>query len=187
MGTQGGFEMEDGDDLSPAAFNLIACDVRDGTADPVEACRAIAHCQQAFSDPAAISREMLEFVREAFARYLTGKVDTLDKAFGMVRANRGRRKADDYKRAEMASEVWRLRLEGMTHQVSLQEAAMSFRRSESVIGEAWHQHKGTGLVLLQVERKLLNQPWSEDEKKQMEKMLKSDQERLKRIFGEGWE
>jgi len=87
------------------------------------------------------SRELITFVRDALAEYLSsGK--SLDAAFRLKKGRRGRPVADDRKAHELAEEMLRQRvLDGLGYDAAARAAAARLHSSRSVVCSAFEQHK----------------------------------------------
>ena len=115
---------------------------------------------------------------------------TIESALGL-RRKKGRPKADERLRIEMAAEVLRQRLAGVSHQEALEEVSCVFGWGTTTVGEAWANHKFGALECLLVERRLEQaknhsapilldgNPWTEEEKDRMVKMFKKREEAKK--------
>jgi hypothetical protein len=155
--------------ITPATIHQIACEVRDGEADPDDARRLIAHFCDCLDKGESIPHELVKHFQNAFRAYLDGG-RTLESALGLVR-KKGRPKADEGTRQEMAAEVLRLRLKGMSHQESLESVSEKFGWSSTIIGEAWCTHKFEAVCIVRNERPLDQYPWTSQEVDQLSTMF----------------
>lgn len=152
----------------------IAWKVRDGTADPDQAKRLMALFRDVVRDGRRLPQELLLHFADAFDAYLTGD-RSLIAALGLL-GKKGRPKADEAQRIQMAAEVIRRRFAGTSHQVALSEVAEQFRKAESVIGEAFDGYKQSAVIMLRGERPLDSNPWNEEERSILEKILQESNE-----------
>ncbi|MGD8617301.1 MAG: hypothetical protein PVI91_16825 [Gammaproteobacteria bacterium] len=153
--------IDDDNPLTRAAINQIAWEIREGDAEPEQARQLLGHFCDLVESRQLVPPELLTYMKDAMRAYLAGE-KTLESALGLAR-KRGRPKADQQTRIQMAAEVLRCRLGGMSHQDSLSEVAKNFNKAESVIGEAWADWAQDGLFLLRIERSLDQYPWTPEE------------------------
>jgi hypothetical protein len=159
--------------FSRSELELLAFAVREGRATPDDAralltlfCQCVEH--RLITARNQVADGLLEYVREAFRAYLNGervgnrdsadkrgvavvKVKSIEVAFGL-RRRVGRPFADEQKRMEIAARVLRHRLTGMSHQRALSETGGAFHCDESIVSEAWRDHRVSAAVLLSLER-----------------------------------
>lgn len=114
---------------------------------------------------------LLEHFREAFSVCLNG-AKRLEAALGVVR-KKGRPPGDDIKRAELAAEVLRQRLAGNTHERAIMHTVEEFGWNETVVSEAWRDHRMSALDLVIIERASARKE---------PKFTDKEQQRLRQIF-----
>jgi hypothetical protein len=134
-------------------------------------CECVEHGLISARNP--VADRLLEHVREAFRAYLNGErvgkrdgkrkrdgkpgiveidISSIESALGLVR-KRGRPKADEQMRMQMAAEVLRYRLDGeMPHQEALAAVERKFGWGQTIIGEAWRDYKQSALLLVRLDR-----------------------------------
>jgi hypothetical protein len=163
--------VSESDSLTSVQIYRIIFDVQAGEANPDDARRLLAHFCNCIDKGERIHPRLLRHLRDSFRAYLDDR-RTLESALGLVK-KKGRPKADENTRIQMAAEVLRRRLGGMSHQDALCEVALMYeKKSESIIGEAWAEWAEYGLHLLRLERPQKEYPW-----------LPEEVERLIEIFG----
>jgi hypothetical protein len=155
-------------DLTRSQRGRIPFDVRDGIANPDDARALLAwfcHCAE-YNLP--IPPTLTEHLRVGFGSYLDGS-KTLDAALGLKRKVGGRRTADPTMRLDMAADVLRRRLTGTPHQRALNEVSDKFGWAESIVGEAWRDHRLSAVALVNNERAA---QWTGVEKRVLQDILK---------------
>jgi hypothetical protein len=148
------------DELTPATIIDIAWEVHDGTANPEDARRLLAHFCDLINRGEPVPESLNRHLADAFGAYLS-ETRTLEAALGLAR-RRGRPNVDE-ERTRMAAEVIRSRLYGSSHQDALAAVGTQFHRSESIVSEAFRDHAAMGYILLRMERVLDSKPWTPDE------------------------
>ena len=156
--------------MTESQINQIAFAVRDGIAKPEDARRLLEHFVELVDRGKPVSPRLLEHLREAFSAYLNG-TKSLEQAVGVAR-KKGRPPADEIIRAEMAAEVMRLRLAGISHQQALSETARKYGWAESIISTAWRGHRMSALQLIAAERVNSVPRFAEQEKKLLKRMFR---------------
>lgn len=148
-------------ELTPATINQIAFEVRDGVADPEDVRRILTYYCDRIDMGEPVPAELTTYLRDSLKRFLEeGK--TVESALGLARRE-GRRPADAQIRRNMAAEVLRNRMTGVSHQDALDLVSAKFSRSQSIIGKAWKDHKFDAVIILRLERPSDQYPWSAEE------------------------
>jgi hypothetical protein len=145
-------------DFTLSELNLMAFAVREGRANPDDAralltlfCQCVEHRLISARNPAA--DRLLEHVRDALQSYLSGNKRSIKAAFGLVR-KMGRPKADEPMRKNMAAEVLRHRLIGVSHREALERAEKKFGWGQTTISDAWATYPLSAIVLVKLDRGL---------------------------------
>lgn len=147
-------------ELTPATLQHAIWRIRAGKADATEARNVMMYFCELWNQQAPTPRALLQHLYDAFHAYLyDGR--TIEAALGLAR-RRGRPNAEAA-RLQMATEVLRLRLTGMSHQDALTQASERCNCGLTVLGEAWAAYKHYAIVLLRKERAPNRNPWSEEE------------------------
>jgi hypothetical protein len=163
--------------LSLSRVTQIAYAARDGKAEPAEVREVLALFYRHAEAKTPIPQRVVEFVAEAFGRYLGLKdfygpdersANSLDSAFGLLR-KKGRPEADEQTRRDMAVRVVELRLSGISHQEALERAAKDFGWARTIIGKAFRDHTLSAVMMIRNARQT---PFSPDEKRLLARMLR---------------
>ena len=168
------------DDLTQAEVNLIACDVREQTAEPKDARRLLEHFCNLYdlwgedkfkADQARQFERLLEHLRDSLGNHLKDKTKSLESVFGLVR-EKGRPKADQEHLLKMALELLKLRLiKKLSHEKARLRISEKNYCSIDVVDRAWKNNQQFALELLRDERPDTC-PWTPDETKRLIKMFK---------------
>ena len=168
------------DDLTQAEVNLIACDVREQTAEPKDARRLLEHFCNLYdlwgedkfkADQARQFERLLEHLRDSLGNHLKDKTKSLESVFGLVR-KKGRPKADQEHLLKMALELLKLRLiKKLSHEKARLRISEKNYCSIDVVDRAWKNNQQFALELLRDERPDTC-PWTPDETKRLIKMFK---------------
>jgi len=185
--------MTEDEALGPGNISYIASTVADGTATPDEARRLLVEFVRQ-ANTGNVEAQIIEHVRDCFAAFLVGKrkllparadvvvadlpavkVQTLDKAFGIVRSAAGQPKTDDDTLAEVAMMVLEARLAGESPEDALRSVAVNRKAEaravtdERQVRAAWdaHPHRLMGYVWLKVKRHIEGCGWTEAEKSRL--------------------
>jgi hypothetical protein len=160
--------------LTPVQIQHILSQVVEGVADPDDARRLLeSFCE---SSERNIRPDLLAHFQAAFRVYLSG-AKSLEAALGLTR-KRGRPKADDERRHQLALELLKCRLAGASHEDAVVAVSERLHRSASIIKEAWTSHRHEAVLLLRYERLgLLEQNqgrWAGDELARLAEIFKND-------------
>lgn len=157
------------DQLSESEIFHLSLAIRDGGAEPDDAKKLLE--LYAKSPPLnGASKQLHDHFCRAFGAFLKGE-KTIEVALGLKKS-KGRPKANQEDRMEMAKELMRLRVvNGSSHQEALAEVSARFGWGETIISEAWLQHRFDGMALLRNERPPDVYPWSEKEKERLAKIF----------------
>jgi hypothetical protein len=161
--------------LAPGDIHWRASCVADGTATPDDARELISEfVRQARTG--SLEPRLIEHVSDCFAAFLAEekrllpapeaarsgvtpvRVATLEEAFGMIRAMRGRPDPDRDTSCIVAMEVLERMLSGETLEVALEFVAADRRAaalpisSETEVRETWAKYKSDGLLWLRISR-----------------------------------
>jgi hypothetical protein len=168
------------DDLTQAEVNLIACDVREQTAEPKDARRLLEHFCNLYdlwgedkfkADQLRQFERLLEHLRDSLGNHLKDKTKSLESVFGLVR-KKGRPKADQEHLLKMALELLKLRLiKKLSHEKARLRISEKNYCSIDVVDRAWKNDQQFALELLRDERPDTC-PWTPDETKRLIKMFK---------------
>jgi hypothetical protein len=176
-------------ELTLSKLNLMAFAAREGKARRDDAelllalfCQCVERGEISARSPGA--DRLLEHVRESLRAYLTGKrtgnrddkagiaeikIGGIESAFGLAR-KRGRPEADEHSRMQIAADVVRQRLAGISHQEAVEKVAEDVGKAESIVGEAFSAHRCSGVVLAHLDR--ADDPgWSDTEIKILRTIL----------------
>lgn len=161
--------------ITAATIFAIAFDVRDGTSNPDDVRRLLRFFCKTIEKQEPTPPELVRFIREAFRRYLSRKVNSLDKAFGLVRGKRGKPQSDRRKSIEIAAAVLRYRLAGKSYDRAVEETKREFRCSKTTVADAWRNHKNVALYLERNGRPITPYPWSDEEKAVLQEIFPLDE------------
>jgi hypothetical protein len=167
-------ESPDAEELTHAAIWHIAWDVREGKANPVEANLLLEKfCNEfdsgMFNSGNLTQDYLLRHLRDAFRAYLN-KGKTIESALGLVK-KKGRPKADEQVRMQMAAEVLRHRMAGVSHQEALSNVSARFGWGETIIAEAWVAWQFEAIILLRIERTGDDFPWTSTEIQKLDEIF----------------
>ncbi len=167
---------------TPVHIFRIACDIRDGTANPKDAnCLMELFCYFVDKEAKPIKKELFGYrpdelmpkellwhFRDAFKAILDeGKKP--EQALGLV-FSVGRPKEVDLHKA-IAKELLKLRISGKSETSAVMIIRNRFRREKSAVGIAWKKYRYQALTDLQYDRGK-NNPWKPEEKKRLYKIFK---------------
>ncbi|MBF0561459.1 MAG: hypothetical protein HQL37_05435 [Alphaproteobacteria bacterium] len=172
-------------DISDPQITLIASAVRGGTAEKEDALRLLELFCTCVDERKPIPSQLLDHVRDCFRAILDGgryvypeptwgeslppklKPCSVETALGLAK-RKGRPPAEEQVRMQMAGEVLDYRLEGESHEVALEKIAELFECGRSVIAEAWAEHMGIAIVVVQTNRSF--SPWTPIEMERLRKI-----------------
>lgn len=180
-----------GNRLSDSKINLIAFDVRDGTASQEDARLLLMEFVESVQDDRSelrVSRILLEHFRDCFASYLNGERG-IEAALGLARRRSGRPRADDRRHQDIAADVLRERMYGRSLEEAADLVSERYHLRETQVRQAWGRWKQTAFVILLQER-VARGPgsWDPEEKARLSKIFRnekwwaSDNSRLSKIF-----
>ena len=175
--------------LIESEIDRVALRVEEGTATPKEATELIAEFVRQ-EHHGQIEPRLVFHVARCFAAFLAGErqrsptiqthysadwvpINSLDKAFGLVRPRRGQPRVDPEARITVAVEVLRKMVAGDTLEVASEAVAADRRKnglpisSETDVREAWADHKGDALMLIRPEVSPSGAPWTNEEIKRL--------------------
>ena len=112
-------------------------------------CQCVEHGSIKATTPEA--DRLLEHVRHSLDDYLSAKTSGIESAFGLTK-RKGRPPADEQERIRMAARVLDLYIAGMSHEDAIAKTGDEFRRSETVISDAFRKWRQLGWMLLQPTR-----------------------------------
>lgn len=171
--------------LTPATIHGIACDVRDGMADPEDVRRILLYYVRIIQRGDDVPAELRDFLKSAFDSYLRNEARSVDQALGLIRPRPGATKADEYEQMELAAQVLAARISGKSHQDALEDVAEAFECGKSKVGEAWRRQKGQAIPMLRFLRIVGEEgPFTESEKRKMSKIFKKDIDSLRKFFAD---
>lgn len=167
-------ESPDVEELTHANIWHIAWDIREGKANPSDARRLLEKfCNEfdrgMFNSGMYTQDYLLRHLRDAFRAYLD-KEKTIEAALGLVKKT-GRPKADEQVRMQMAAEVLRCRINGMSHQDALSEVSTNFGWGETIVAEAWAAWQPEAIYRLRNERPRDESPWTLTEIQKMDEIF----------------
>lgn len=146
-------------EFTPATICQIAWEIREGKADPADARQLLElFCKSRSNN---IPPELITYLQDSFRCYLEGQKG-IEAALGIVR-KKGRPAADEEMRQKMAVAILRLRMQEMDHQQCLAKVTKEFHKSESIVSEAWRDHKQDALMLVRLGKALDKYPWTLEE------------------------
>ena len=186
--------------LGPGQIHFLAWSVADGTATPAEARQLLEEfVHQAGAGP--VSPRMLEHFRECVSAFLAGRktllpnretgrdepsetaISSLDKAFGLIRSQRGQPRADPDTHCEVAMQVLRELLANRTAEQAVGAVADKRKEkelplaSETQVRDAWAECKRDALIWLRASRTL-------DPDKQAQVWTEPEIARLRQIYAD---
>lgn len=171
--------------LTPATIHGIACDVRDGTADPEDVKRILLYYVRIIQRGEDVPAELRDFLKSAFDSYLQNKASSVDQALGLIRPRQGRTKADENEQMLLAAQVLAARIDGKSHQDALEDVAEDFECGKTKVGEAWKKQKGQAYHLLRYLRMISGEgPFTESEERKLSKIYKKDRDILRKFFAD---
>lgn len=117
----------------------------------------------------AVDDRLIQHVRDCFDAFITGKPDSLDQAFGLVRDRRGRPALDEHDQIDAASDYLAERLAGKSD-LEAREVVAAARKgrhlpvsSETQVAEAWSSYKCDALLQRRLGRAERGEQWTRDE------------------------
>jgi hypothetical protein len=155
--------------LTLSQIDLIAFAVRDGDATGEDAKRLMAHFCDLVESGKPVPQRLLEHFNEAFKAYLHG-TKKIEAALGLVR-KKGRPPVDQKHNVEMAAEVLRLRLDGTTYEVAVEETAQKFSCSETTVRQALRGNRMVALDCVVIEREKQRRKFTDEEKARLRKIF----------------
>jgi hypothetical protein len=144
-------EANKGSFLTPVEILMIASKVREGKANASEARRLLEMYCYCFDAEIPFPRWLLLHLRDSFRCYLDHKKRGIEFALGLKR-KKGRPNASEQVQIQIATDVMRLRLQGVLHQEALEQVAQCRGYSESVIGHAYGTYRLSAVAVLRNER-----------------------------------
>jgi hypothetical protein len=171
--------------LTPSKINQIAFAARDGTVDPDDVLAALTLFHRCAFAREQIPRRLIDYVAESFGRLLGLKdyygsgersAKTLDAAFGLLR-KRGRPGADEQTGIQIAAEVVRLRVSGLSHQDAVADAVETFGWEKTIVEKAFRDYRMSGIVLYRTKHSAV----TNDEARRLEKIVTPRYPRKSRI------
>jgi hypothetical protein len=156
---------------------MIADTVRKGKADALQARRLIeVFCASVDADVPP-DRWLLLHLRDSFRCYLDEKARGMESAFGLKR-RKGRPAAAEDKRIQMAADVLRRRLKGVSHQDALAQVP----GADSLVGTAFAEHLLDAVALLRNERP---NGFTPEEKARLSDIIDKRQSEMRRALALG--
>lgn len=161
--------------MTPAMVFQIVCDMADKKAEPDDVKRLLQFFCKTIEKKKPTPPVLVRFIRESFRRYLSGKADSLDHAFGLVRGRAGKPVARDSQEAiEMAASVLRYRLDGKHHNRAVEETVRVLKCGKTTVADAWRENRHAAFVTVRNERPAKPYPWSDEEESVLLKIYPLD-------------
>jgi hypothetical protein len=159
--------------LTLSKINLIAFDVRDGKADPIEA-KALMREYLAYSRLGLRAPDRLhQHLADCFERFLERNW-SLSSAFGLNRNRAGHPEQTIEKERQTALVVLRAYLGGASLTKSVEQAMETCHRGERQVRKAWRNHKREAHDDLRMKRPDAS-PWSDKERARLLRIFKGSQ------------
>jgi hypothetical protein len=175
--------------LSRAEIFQIAWEIRDHAHDPEDARQLLQTFCELFDNKESIPLELLQHLRDAFHTFLEteklppGQSVKIDTALGLTPGEK-RRKFDDREETQIATEFWKLRLNGVTYQAACSELAEKHECGKTMIGEIWAGKKIHSLMQLRLDLRKDGNDLTPEQMKVAEKMMAKAHEAVANLLGE---
>jgi hypothetical protein len=168
--------------ITETGVRQMIFDVRDGVAHPDDARAVLAEFVRQDSQDRGISRPLLNYLGTAFESYLSGR-RSIDQALGLARSKPGKPSAVTEDRAiSIAAEVLRELIKGRNLETAAINAGKRMAIGSSQARAYWAAHKQMAVLKLRRERSSTRKPWTTVEAARLERLLKKDGEKLRRLL-----
>ncbi len=151
------------DDINPVSDGAIAAtlsDVLEGGADREDAKRMLAEFCRQYTEHGGVSERMQNYVVQCLQRLLSGKVSSLDAAFGLKR-RRGRPTNSWDDDVLLAARVAELKHQGGTGEAAREQVAAELHKSPEQVKEIEARTREDGEAVAEFLRTHIDEPGHE--------------------------